>query len=316
MRKKVFRRPCGPLNGCGNSRQRVSNHHVPELPEVETIRRIVLEHLVGLQCTGVEVRLPKLLRYSQIPDLDALVGRVVLGARRRAKILTVDFSSDVSLMIHFKLAGQFAVLRPDGTRAIAGHPVPKPDAPYPHRATHIDFAFEDGTVAYYSDVRQFGWMRLMPTAMIPLELERFQFGPEATPGGFDGAYLLDRLRRRRIPVKLALLDQKVLAGLGNIYVDEALFAARIDPSRLSSNLSDEEIATLSETIPHVMVEGIKQGGATIINHRAYPVDGFPAVHGRAGEPCMRCGEPIEKTRVGSRGTYACRRCQALPVDME
>lgn len=274
------------------------------------------EHLLGLRCTEVDVRLPKLLRFSQIPDLDELVGRVVLGARRRAKILTVEFSGELSLMIHFKLAGQFAVLRPDGTRAVAGHPVPKPDAPYPHRATHIDFAFDDGTLAYYSDVRQFGWLRLLPTSMVPTELERFQFGPEATPGGFDGAYLHDRLRRRRIPVKLALLDQKVLAGLGNIYVDEALFAAHIDPSRLSNNLSDEEIATLSETIPIAIVEGIKQGGATIINHRAYPIDGFPAVHGRAGEPCVRCGQTIEKTRIGSRGTYFCRWCQPSSVDTQ
>ncbi|MDQ3767504.1 MAG: hypothetical protein M3346_09180, partial [Actinomycetota bacterium] len=121
---------------------------MPELPEVETIRRIVLEHLVGLRCSRVDVRLPKLLRYSQIPDLDDLGGRVVLGARRRAKILTIDFSGELSLMVHFKLAGQLAVLRSDGTRAIAGHPVPKPDGPYPHRATHIDFAFDDGTVAY------------------------------------------------------------------------------------------------------------------------------------------------------------------------
>jgi len=269
---------------------------------------------VGLRCARVDVRLPKLLRYSQTPDFDDLVGLFVLGARRRAKILTIDFSGDLSLMVHFKLAGQFAVLRSDGTRAIAGHPVPKPDGSYPHRATHIDFTFDDGTVAYYSDVRQFGWLRLLPTPLVQAELDRFAFGPEATPGGFDAAYLQTRLRRRRIPVKLALLDQKVLAGLGNIYVDEALFAARIDPDRLSSGLSDEEIATLSETIPAVMVEGIKQGGATIINHRAYPVDGFPAVHGRAGEPCIRCGQTIEKTRIGSRGTYLCRMCQASPVD--
>jgi formamidopyrimidine-DNA glycosylase len=288
---------------------------VPELPEVETIRRIVQEHLLGLRCTAVEVRLPKLLRFSQIPDLAVLVGQKVVGSGRRAKVLTIEFSSDLTLMIHFKLAGQLAVHRQDGRRAVAGHPIPRPDGPYPHRATHVDFHFSDGTVAYYSDVRQFGWLRLMPTSLVADEIERFEFGPEATAGGFDSAYLRDRLLRRRIPIKLALLDQRVLAGLGNIYVDEALFAARIDPHRVASDLEAGEIAMLCETIPFALEEGIKQGGATIINHRAFPVDGFPAVHGRAGEPCNRCGNTIEKTRVGARGTYFCRTCQTSSVDI-
>lgn len=282
---------------------------MPELPEVETIRRIVQEHLQDRRCDSVDVRLPKLLSLSPVSDLNALVGRTVVGAGRRAKVLTIDFSEDLTLMVHFKLAGQFAVLRPDGSRAVAGHPIPKPDGSYPHRATHVTFAFDDGTVAYYSDVRQFGWLRLMPTSMVSAELERFRFGPEATRGGFSQAYLRDRLQRRRVPLKTTLLDQTVLAGLGNIYVDEALFAAGIDPRRAASSLGVTEVATLSETIPFAIEEGIKQGGAAIVNHRAFPVGGFPAVHGRAGEPCIRCGHAIQKTRVGARGTYFCSTCQ-------
>jgi formamidopyrimidine-DNA glycosylase len=224
-------------------------------------------------------------------------------------VLTIDFSADLTLMVHFKLAGQFAVHHLDGTRAVAGHPVPKPDGPYPHRATHIVFTFEDGTVAYYSDVRQFGWLRLMPTSDVEAEIGRFQFGPEAMRGSFSLEYLLGRLLRRRVPIKTALLDQTVLAGLGNIYVDEALFAAGINPFRSASSLGESELAALVEAIPSAIEEGIKQGGATIVNSRAIPIDGFPAVHGRAGEPCIRCGRTIEKTRVGVRGTYLCSGCQ-------
>lgn len=282
---------------------------MPELPEVETVRRIVENHLVGLRCVRVEVRLPKLLRFSPIPELTPMVGRTVLSAKRRAKVLTVELSDGLTLMVHFKLAGQFAVVRPDGTKAVAGHPVPKPDGPYPHKATHVIFEFEDGTIAYYSDVRQFGWLRLMPSESVPQELAAFEFGPEATSGGFSPEYLGERLARRSVPVKTVLLDQSVLAGLGNIYVDEALFAAAIDPVRPASGLSTAEVDRLSETIPKAIEEGIRQGGATIIHRRAYPVDGFPAVHGREGEECVRCSQPISKIRVGARGTYLCPTCQ-------
>ncbi len=282
---------------------------MPELPEVETIRRIVQDHVVGRRCVSIEVGLPKLLRFSPIPDLSRLIGQEVLAAERRAKILTISFSSDLALMIHFKLAGQFAVLHPDGSRVVAGHPVPKPDGPYPHRATHVTFEFDDGTVAYYSDVRQFGWLRLMPSSDVARELERFGFGPEAVRGAFTSDDLVSRLGRRSVPIKTALLDQTVLAGLGNIYVDEALFAAKIDPRRPASSLVESDVVALTETIPVVIEEGIKQGGATIINRRAFPVDGFPAVHGRAGEPCIECGAVVDKTKVGARGTYFCRTCQ-------
>jgi formamidopyrimidine-DNA glycosylase len=124
--------------------------------------------------------------------------------------------------------------------------------------------------------------------------------------------LAAKLRRRTVPIKAALLDQSIVAGLGNIYVDEALFKARIHPIRPAKSLSDTEIAALAEAIPWALQRGIEQGGATIFNNRAYPKDGFPQVHGREGEPCMVCGETIVKTRVGGRGTYYCPQCQPDP----
>lgn len=286
---------------------------MPELPEVETCRAMVERHLIGKSISGVSVRLPKLLRFSEIPSLETLLGHVVTGARRRAKILIIDFSDGLSLMIHFKLAGQLSIHRPDGTRATAGHPVPKPDGPYPHKSTHIELYMSDGTVVYFSDIRQFGWLRLMPTGSVEEVIAGFRFGPEAAGGDrITLTQLKLALSRRSIPVKLAILDQKLVAGVGNIYADEALHWARIHPVVKSNALSSQAVRRLWDGIDWAIEQGIAQGGATIIHQKAYPVDGFPAVHGREGEPCLRCGASIEKIVVGSRGTYFCPRCQRLP----
>jgi formamidopyrimidine-DNA glycosylase len=283
---------------------------MPELPEVETARRIVCAELAGRTVRRVDVRLPKLLRGSEIDDLATLVGRTVLGARRRAKILIVDFDGRLSLLVHFKLAGQISVHRPDGRRITAGHPVPDPAGQYPHKATHIDFVMDDGTIVYLSDIRQFGWLRLMPVAAVEAALAAFDLGPEGTGDRrISKAELAAGLRRRSIPVKLAILDQSLVAGVGNIYADEALHHARIDPSVPANTLAPAAIDRLWDAINYALQRGIEQGGATIIHQKAYPVDGFPAVHGREGEPCPKCGTVVVKTKIGARGTYYCPRCQ-------
>ncbi len=283
---------------------------MPELPEVETMRRIVERELAGHRLAAVDLRLPKLLRESPLPSLDPLVGRRLLGARRRAKVLVVDWEGDLSWLAHFKLAGQLAVEHPGGGRHFAGHPVPDPAGPYPHKATHLVLGFDGGTVLYHSDVRQFGWLRLMPTEAVEAALAAFAFGPEGVgPEGITSADLGTRLARRRIPIKPALLDQGVVAGLGNIYVDEALHRARLHPTRPANRLDGAELGRLHEAIGWSLERGTEQGGAKIVHNRAYPRDGFPQVHARQGEPCPTCATPIVKTRVGGRGTYLCPSCQ-------
>lgn len=283
---------------------------MPELPEVETARRIVERELTGRTVTAVDLRLPKLFRDSEIPEPAALIGHTIIGARRRAKVLTIDFDGDLSLLVHFKLAGQLAVLRPDGTRAVAGHPVPKPEGEYPHKATHFDLRFDDGTIAYFSDIRQFGWYRLMPTEHAGSAIGAFKFGPEGTgPDAITDAQLYAALQRRSIPIKQAILDQSVVAGVGNIYADEALFRARIHPQQPANSLSKPLVARLREAIGWALDMGIAQEGAKIIHQRAYPIDDFPAVHGREGEPCIGCGGVVKKITVGGRGTYFCPSCQ-------
>jgi formamidopyrimidine-DNA glycosylase len=287
---------------------------MPELPEVETIRRIVARELVGLALTEAVLTLPKLLRDSPIPDFDILLGRTLEGAARRAKILVTHWSGDVSALTHFKLAGQLAVVRPDGSRVVAGHPVPNPDGDLPHKSTHLTLRFANGTNVYYSDIRQFGWWRLMPTGDVEPALAAFRFGPEGTGAdGFERDGLAAQLARRRVPIKQALLNQEIVAGLGNIYVDEALHRARVHPARPANSLSGAEVDLLHEAIGWALERGIQQGGAAIRHGKAYPQDGFPAVHARKGESCMFCGGEIVKVTLGGRGTYFCPTCQLAPA---
>lgn len=281
---------------------------MPELPEVETARRITESTLVGRTLTRVDLRLPKVLRDSPIVSTEPLLGATITGARRRAKVLMIDFSNGLTWMLHLKLAGQWAVITPDGTRFVAGHPVPNPTGEYPHKATHATLTFDDGSILFYSDIRQFGWWRIMPTADVDAALDAFAHGPEAT-GELDSVALGAIMARRGIPIKSLLLDQSFIAGLGNIYVDEVLWRARVHPATPANQVSAVKRNSILREIPLVMAEGIRQGGAKIVHNVAHPVDGFPAVHGREGEPCLRCGTPIVKLRVGQRGTYICPTCQ-------
>lgn len=287
---------------------------MPELPEVETMRRNIERSLSGRRVLAYDLTLPHLLRDSPIPTLDPIVGKELLGARRRAKVLMIDFEDDLTLAMHAKLAGQIAIIPANGAdRLVAGHPFPSPSGDFPAKMTHLSIRFDDGTTLYYSDVRQFGWFRLAPTEAIAAMVKAMNFGPEGIgENSVDVETLRKGLARRRIPVKTALLDQKLVAGIGNIYVDEALHRAKIHPSTPANQVPEGKLPVLCDAIQWALTEGLKQGGAKIINTKAYPIDNFPEVHGREGEPCPVCGTTIIKVRVGQRGTYLCPFCQPLP----
>ncbi len=286
---------------------------MPELPEVETMRRNIEAGLLEHTIASYSLTLPKLLRQSPIPTLDPIVGQRIVAVRRRAKVLMIDLDDDLTIAVHCKLAGQIAIYGSDGRRLVAGHPVPKPDDDYPHKSTHLTINFTDGSILYYSDIRQFGWVRLGDRDAIAAHVLEMNFGPEGVnDAALTEEVLFNGLQRRRIPIKTALLDQSLLAGLGNIYVDEALHRAKIHPSLPANQLERERIPGLLTAIDWALREGIRQGGAKIIHNRAHPVDQFPEVHGRVGEPCFVCGDIVTKVRVGARGTYLCPTCQPLP----
>lgn len=262
----------------------------------------------------MDIGLPKLFR--PVPGLSAadLCGRAVERLRRRAKILILDLSDGLALLIHLKLAGQLVHVSADGQElAHGGHPVPRWGFPLPHKATHVIFRFDDGSTLYLTDIRQFCRLWLMHADEVDGFLEEQGFGPEPLTEDFSVPGFRARLRRRSIPIKTALLDQGVVGGIGNIYADESLWEARIHPRRTANSLTLPEIKRLHAAVRSVLAYALREGVATVLQGKALPERDFPYAHGRGGGPCFRgCGATMEKEWVGGRGTHWCPRCQKLP----
>jgi len=273
---------------------------VPELPEVETVRRRLEPALVGRRFDRVEILDPRLTRPEEPAEVAAeLEGERVEALERRGKYLVVRFESGRVLLIHLRMTGSLQ-------HAPAGQLEPDP-----HRRAVV--TLDNGSDVAYRDVRRFGtWLLVEPGALDPYLAERL--GGEPLERAFTAKSLAARLERRKAPIKAALLDQRTLAGLGNIYVDEALWRARIHPLAPARELDRDRILALRRGIRQALEAGIARQGATLRDYRQ--PDGARGrmqhefkVYGRDGEPCDRCGTPIEKIRVAGRGTWYCPSCQ-------
>jgi formamidopyrimidine-DNA glycosylase len=273
---------------------------LPELPEVETVRRRLAPVLEGRAFERVEILDARLTRPLDPHEVAAeLQGERVADVGRRGKYLIVRFDSGRALLVHLRMTG--TLLHPPG------------------EATHVRavVALDDGTSVAYRDVRRFGtWLLLEPGELEPYLEERL--GEEPLLAAFTAKGLGERLHGRRAPLKAALLDQRTLAGLGNIYVDEALWYARLHPLREAGSLVPGELRRLHGGIRKALELGIARQGSTLTDYRL--PDGSAGsmqhefrVYGRGGEPCDRCGTEIAKSRVGGRGTWFCPRCQAEPT---
>ena len=287
---------------------------MPELPEVETVRRGLASLLPGRQVAGVWHDWDRGFPNAQA-DVEAfLVGATVSHVRRRAKVLMIDFDSDYSLVIHLKMTGQL-VYRKGSERFGAGHPNDSLIGELPDATTRVIFDFTDGAKLFFNDQRKFGWVRLLPTVEIE-NLDFFQkVGPEPLAADFTAAAFADRLKRRaKSGIKAVLLDQTVVAGIGNIYADESLWGARIHPETKAGQLTARQIADLYRAIRDVLQLGIEKGGSTDRNYvNAEGKRGsylrFASVFRREGQPCPRCGTPLVKSKVAGRGTHTCPKCQ-------
>jgi formamidopyrimidine-DNA glycosylase len=290
---------------------------MPELPEVEAARRGIAEQFLGRKLIGHDLRLPKLIVSQGGLSLDALHGKRLTEVRRHGKYLTLIFD-DLAAIVHLKLSGQLVAFGDQIPGFQAGHPVPHWGSQLPHKSTRLILCFEGGAMIFLTDIRQFARIVLIPAADLPEVFADLQLGPDALGPDFTCEWLHARLPRRAgSRLKPLLLDQTFLAGLGNIYVDESLFAARLHPERLVGSLSVEEIDALHDAIVGVLKIAVPIGGAAVLNSRAQPEHGeFPFVHGRQGEPCVVCGTPIVKERVNNRGTYRCPVCQPEPTPKE
>lgn len=286
---------------------------MPELPEVETVRRGLERLIVGKVVASVAHDWDKSFPNAPHDVEHFLYGATIITIRRRAKVLLIDLSTDYTLVIHLKMTGQLVFVGSE--RFGAGHPNDSLVSQLPDRSTRVTLTFADGTKLYFNDQRKFGWMRLVPTVMVPEIDFMKRVGPEPLEDEFTSDDFIPRVRRRKnSSIKAAILDQTVVAGVGNIYADESLWGAKIHPSTKVSELTDLQISNVLTEIKTVMMLAIEKGGSTDRNYvnaegkRGSYID-FARVFRREGQPCPRCATAIEKIRVAGRGTHICPVCQ-------
>lgn len=288
---------------------------MPELPEVETVRRGLFELIIGRQVKAVEHFAPKSFPNAPASVEEFLIGASITNVRRRAKVLLIDLSTDYTLVIHLKMTGQM-VFRGEAVFG-AGHPNDSLIGELPDRSTRVAFTFTDGSRMYFNDQRKFGWVWLLPTLEVPNIDFMKKVGPEPLESDFTSDEFAARFTRRaKTSIKAALLDQTVVAGVGNIYADESLWGAKIHPLRLVNSITPAEFKALYTELRAVMNLAIEKGGSTDKNYvnaegkRGSYMD-FARVFRREGKSCPRCGTTIIKFRAAGRGTHICPHCQTL-----
>jgi len=333
---------------------------MPELPEVETVRRGLHELIIGRIIKSVrEFESPKSFPNAASDIKAFLIEASVIDVRRRAKVLLIDLSSEYTLVVHLKMTGQLVFVAkveasdtlpsehslrvadaspwrsadgdespvtvssakvPEASvgelRFGAGHPNDSLIGELPDRSTRVALEFVDGSHLYFNDQRKFGWMKLFPTVEVPNIDFMKKVGPEPFEGVFTASVFIERIRRRSgTTIKAAILDQTVLAGVGNIYADESLWGARIHPAARVRDVNDKQLAVLLKEVKYVMNLAIEKGGSTDKNYvnaegkRGSYID-FARVFRQEGKSCPRHPDVIiKKIRVAGRGTHICPVCQ-------
>ncbi len=288
---------------------------MPELPEVETVRRGLQRLIIGRTIRTVNHDWPKSFPNADADVRNFLIGAEIVEVRRRAKVLMIDLSTKHTLVIHLKMTGQLVYIGKE--KFGAGHPSDSLVGRLPDKSTRVTFEFSDGSHLYFNDQRKFGWVRLMPTIEVPNIDFMQKVGPEPLEADFTASQFVDRFaRRKNSSIKAALLDQTVVAGVGNIYADESLWGAKIHPLTKVSDIRNPSFVTLYTELRSILNEAIKKGGSTDRNYvNAEGKKGsyieFARVFRREGQPCRRCGTEIIKTRAAGRGTHICPACQVL-----
>ena len=271
---------------------------MPELPEVETVRRGLEKLILGKKISSVEIRYPKMIKTDLDQFQKELPGQVVKSMGRRGKYL-LFYLTDKVLISHLRMEGKYFY-----------YPTNVPE----RKHAHVFFQFEDGGTLVYEDVRKFGTMELLAPELLDAYFVSKKLGPEPTEEDFDLEIFIGALKKSKKPIKSHLLDQTLVAGLGNIYVDEVLWRAKVHPSRTSKSLSAQEARKVHDQTIEVLGQAVEKGGSTIRTYtNAFGEDGtmqdFHQVYDKAGQACSRCGSIIEKIQLGGRGTHFCPKCQ-------
>lgn len=285
---------------------------MPELPEVEIIKRGLEKRIIGLTIKDLVVIYKKSVQF----DPKNVIGHNILNVWRRAKMLGVDLTGGQSIVFHLKMTGQLIYV--DGkNRLIGGHPTPDMRDQMPNQSTVVILEFSDGSKLYFNDQRRFGWVKLFKTKEVEADDYKIlgELGPEPFDPIFSWQLLKTNLAKHpKMPIKVALMDQSLVAGIGNIYASESLFLAKIDPRRKVSTLSDEDFQKLYTGIKKALETAIKRGGSTrahfvnIEGEKGYFLD-YANVYSKEGQPCKGCKGKVVKITQAGRGTYLCPSCQ-------
>lgn len=287
---------------------------MPELPEVETVRLQLMRKIVGKTIADITVYHTKTIEHNPA-FVATLHAQTIAHIDRIGKLLIISFrdEADVYILAHLKMTGQFFFVGPEGAITGGGHSMTESSSTHlPNRHTRVAFHFNDGSMLYFNDMRLFGYTKLADAALV--QLARAGFGPEPIDPDFDTAWFTAALRKKTAVVKAALLDQSFVAGLGNIYVDEALWRAKVRPTRRANRVTKAEATLIAESAGNVMNEAIKVGGTTFQHFADTGGDAgnftdYLNVFGKQGTPCSRCGTEIVKIRAAGRGTHYCPGCQ-------
>lgn len=273
---------------------------MPELPEVETIKNTLKQFVIGKKVNDVTIYWPNIIKKPDDTEKFKylLTEQVFRDIRRRGKFL-LFYLDDVVLVSHLRMEGKFSV---------------HPREETVNKHTHVIFSFTDGTELRYNDVRKFGTMHLFPKGCEHTEKPLSKLGPDALEDIFTNAYLYEKLQKTHRFVKTCLLDQTIVAGLGNIYVDEVLFKACVHPLKRANNLTKKEIQAIQEATVFILRDAVQKGGTTI---RSYTnsqgemgmFQQTLLVYGKEDEACAVCGNPIVKMKISGRGSHICTICQ-------
>lgn len=274
---------------------------MPELPEVETVRRDLEKFLVGRRIEQIRISYPRLVQSDMENFLSHLTGATVVAMNRRGKYLLFNLGEE-TMVSHLRMEGKWLLF-------------PKAEVPE-NKHFHAFFDLDNDQTLVYQDVRKFGTLELVKTSSLLSYFTQKKLGAEPTEEELDLVRFERAILSSRKPLKSRLLDQVAVSGLGNIYVDEVLWASNLHPQRLSSSLASQEVATLRNEIIRIMALAIDMGGSTIRSYRnALGEDGrmqdYHQVYGKTGQPCPRCQTPIEKIKIGGRGTHYCPQCQKI-----
>lgn len=293
---------------------------MPELPEVETVVRGLNRLILKKKIVQVKHDWPKSFPNLEKDVNDFMIGAEILKVQRRGKAIIIKLNNGWVLVTHLRMTGQMVYRGEENWGA--GHPNDDFLNDLPNKSTRVEIDFEDQTKLFFNDQRKFGYMKLLPEPEIE-ELPFFvKLGPEPLEDNFTVEIFKERLlKKKNSLVKPTILDQSVIAGVGNIYADEALWRAKIHPETRIKDFSNIDFKNLHESIRFVMNKSIEKGGSTDRNY--VNADGsrgnyleYAAVYHKNGQPCKRCGTEISKIRVGGRGTHFCENCQKIKIGEE